>query len=276
MNEQTTTRAVAPGTRLPDWQVEAYNDAVDSGNAIHEDGTAQRYGFGGGLVPGVTTYGYLLHPVVAAIGIDFLARGASSVRLRRPIYEGETVTVSATVSACADGATVFELEARNPAGEVCALGSARYPRLDDDHSPPPARAAMPDPRVPATPAALAALGRLGSFECTQTAAEARAFVAAAGDADLVCYGDVQHPAWLLRQANYVVDRNIALGPWIHTASEVAHLGHARLGETLEVRAAVLDLSSHKGNDYAVFDVFVTGREPVMRVRHTAIYRLGER
>ena len=99
---------------------------------------------------------------------------------------------------------------------------------------------------------------------------------AAGDADSACYGDVLHPAWLLRQANYVVDRSIALGPWIHTASEVVHLGHARIGETLEVRAAVVDLSTHKGNDYAAFDVFVSGREPVMRVRHRAIYRLAAR
>ncbi|MGE0484500.1 MAG: hypothetical protein AB7Q81_10200 [Gammaproteobacteria bacterium] len=276
MSEAISAREFAPGTNLPAWRVEAYNDAVDSGNAIHEDGTAQRYGFGGGLVPGVTTYGYLLHPVVAALGADFLARGASSVRLRRPIYEGETVTVTATVGARVDGVTVFELEARNPAGEVCALGSARYPAERGDDAAPPARAAMPSPRIPATPAALAALGLLGSFECTQTVDEARAFAVAAGDAGLACYGDVQHPAWLLRQANYVVDRSIALGPWIHTASEVMHLGLARLGETLEVRAAVLELSTRKGNDYAEFDVFITGREPVMRVRHTAIYRLGER
>ncbi|MEQ8662135.1 MAG: hypothetical protein RLW62_15070, partial [Gammaproteobacteria bacterium] len=105
MSETGVTVDFAVGTCLPDWQVEAYNDAVDSGNAIHADDTARRYGFGGGLVPGVTTYGYLLHPVVAALGADFLAHGASSVRLRPPIYEGETVTVTARVSACADGVT---------------------------------------------------------------------------------------------------------------------------------------------------------------------------
>ncbi|MCB1748849.1 MAG: MaoC family dehydratase, partial [Gammaproteobacteria bacterium] len=249
-DERNVVGAWDVGTTLPSWQVEAYNDAVDSGNAIHADDTAQRYGFGGGLVPGVTTYGYLLHPVVTVLGVDFLARGASSVRLRRPIYEGEIVTVTATVSACVDGVTGFELEARNPAGEVCALGTAHYPAPASAASNPPDRAPLPSPRVPATPEALAALGTLGSFECAQTAAEAQAFVAAAGDADSACYGDVLHPAWLLRQANYVVDRSIALGPWIHTASEVVHLGHARIGETLEVRAAVVDLSTHKGNDYA--------------------------
>lgn len=276
MDEARRRTAYVAGAALPAWQVEAYNDAIDSGNAIHEDDTAQRYGFGGGLVPGVTTYGYLLHPVVAALGADFLACGASSVRLRRPIYEGETVTVSARVGACSEGVTTFELEARNPAGELCALGSATYPSFPGETSAPPAHACVPSPRVPATPAAVAALCTLGSFQCTQTIDEARAFVAAAGDKGLACYRDIQHPAWLLRQANFVIDRSIALGPWIHTASEVSHLGHAQPGETLEIRAAVLELSNHKGNDYADFDVYISGHQPVMRIRHRAIYRLGAR
>ncbi|MEQ8662124.1 MAG: hypothetical protein RLW62_15010, partial [Gammaproteobacteria bacterium] len=161
-------------------------------------------------------------------------------------------------------------------GEICALGSARYPATPVAQDPPPGRAPVPAPRVPATPTALAALRLLGSFACTQGADEARTFVAGAGDGAMACYAAIQHPAWLLRQANYVVDRSIALGPWIHTASEVTHLGHARVGETLEVRAVVMDLSVHNGNDYADFDVFISGARPVMRVRHRAIYRLGER
>ncbi|MGE0859979.1 MAG: hypothetical protein AB7I01_12945 [Gammaproteobacteria bacterium] len=262
------------GSALPAWQVRAHNDAVDSGNAIHEDGTAQRYGFGGGLVPGVTTYGYLLHGVIAALGADFLRGGASSVRLRRPVYAGETVTVSARVSARTATVVEFELEARNPAGEVCAQGSASYPVGAADSAAPPPRAPLPEPRLPATPEALRDLPLLGSFTCAQSPAEAASFVAAMGDAALAPYRDCLHPAWLLRQANYLVDRNLELGPWIHTASEVRHLGLARPGETLEVRGAVRELSVRNGHDHAAFDVYIEGERPVMRVLHRAIYRLA--
>ena len=40
-------------------EVSARNDAEDSENKIHDDAVGQQYGFRGGLVPGVTVYGYL-------------------------------------------------------------------------------------------------------------------------------------------------------------------------------------------------------------------------
>lgn len=274
MGSENSWRELAPGALLPSWQVCAHNDAVDSGNPIHEDGTAQRYGFGGGLVPGVTTYGYLLHPVMAVLGEDFLARGASSVRLRRPVYAGERVTVTARVAACDESSLTLALEARNPAGELCAEGLARYPAAKVPVEPAPPWAPLPAPRIAATPAALGAAPLLGTITSSQTAAEAAGFAAALGDEALACYARAQHPAWLLRQANYLVDRSVALGPWVHTASEVQHLGLAAPGESLEVRGKVVELTTHKGHDYAAFDVLLSGARPVMRVLHRAIYRLA--
>lgn len=268
-----STHAYAEGHALPVWQVMADNDAVDSGNAIHEDSVAQRYGFKGGLVPGVTTYGYMTHPLVAAFGADFLARGRSTVRLRRPIYEGEQVAVHTRIQSVAGDVLTFELEARNPAGEICAVGTAQYPSPRGALSPAPPRAPLPNPRRPATPEALAAEPVLGTLEVVYDETEARAFLARLGET-LTCYPAVAHPGWLLRQANYLVDRSIALGPWVHTESEVEHLGVVRAGETFSVTGRVVELTTHKGNDYADIDVLIAGNEPVMRVRHRAIYRLG--
>ncbi len=263
----------AVGDRLPLWQVVAHNDAVDSGNPIHEDSVAQRYGFGGGLVPGVTTYGYLLHPVVAAFGIEFLTCGSSSVRLRRPIYAGQTLQVAARVSAVARDTIAFDLEVLNQVEEVCAVGSAHLPAVPSPMPALPARAALSIARRPATPEALRAESVLGTLEVTQNAADAAAFVAAAGE-DLGCYRDILHPAWLLRQANILVDRSVAVGAWVHTASEVIHLGVAKPGEPIVIRGEVVALSQRKGHDYADIDVYIEAAAPLMRVRHTAIYRLG--
>jgi acyl dehydratase len=265
----------AVGDRLPSWSVTATNDAVDSGNPIHEDAAAQRYGFGGGLVPGVTTYGYLLHPVVAIFGLDFLRRGASQVRLRSPIYAGERLQVSTKVSAVARASLSLDIEVSNDSGTLCALGTAHMPAPALISPALPARAPLPVPRRAATPAALRAEPVLGTLEVSQTAADAAEFMLAAGD-ELACYRNVVHPAWLLRQANILVDRSVAVGAWVHTASDVRHLGVATPGETIVVRGEVVALSRRKGHDYADIDVYIEGAQPLMRVMHTAIYRLGER
>lgn len=265
----------AIGDRLPSWSVTATNDAVDSGNPIHEDAAAQRYGFGGGLVPGVTTYGYLLHPVVAIFGLDFLRRGASQIRLRSPIYAGEHLQVSAKVSAVARASLSLDIEVANSNGDICALGSAQMPAPTAVARALPARAPLPLPRRAATPAALRTEPLLGTLEVTQSSADAAAFIAAAND-ELASYAGIVHPAWLLRQANILVDRSVAVGAWVHTASDVRHLGLATPGETIVVRGEVVALSQRKGHDYADIDIYIEGAQPLMRVMHTAIYRLAER
>src|SRR6516225_8392372 len=50
---------------LAPYRVEAFNTAKASENKIHDDAVARRFGFGGGLVPGVDVYAYMAHqPVV--------------------------------------------------------------------------------------------------------------------------------------------------------------------------------------------------------------------
>ena len=53
---------------LDPYRVVAFNTAHDSENKIHDDATARRFGFGGGLVPGVDVYGYMTPPAGHALG----------------------------------------------------------------------------------------------------------------------------------------------------------------------------------------------------------------
>src|SRR5207253_201973 len=103
---------------------------------------ARRLGFRGGLVPGATVYGYMAALPEQRWGAAWRAGGTMSARFAAPFYDGEEVTVSA---AEADGA--LTLEARNPAGEVCATGRATA--SSDEPAPDPAR--YPAPPVPAVP-----------------------------------------------------------------------------------------------------------------------------
>jgi hypothetical protein len=80
-----------PLTTVPTLELTARNTAADSENKIHDDAEARRYGYGGGLVPGVTLYAYLTRLAVAVYGVDWLARGQADFSARRPVYAGERV-----------------------------------------------------------------------------------------------------------------------------------------------------------------------------------------
>lgn len=94
------------------YTITAHNPATGSENRIHADDVARRYGFRGGLVPGVTVYGYV---ATGLAGPDWVARGGAEVRFRKPCYEGDLLEIDLGP----DGA--IEVRSR---GEVCATGRA--------------------------------------------------------------------------------------------------------------------------------------------------------
>jgi hypothetical protein len=76
-------------------------------------------------------------------------------------------------------------------------------------------------------------------------------------------------------AGTTLSENVALGPWVHVASDVAHLGVARAGERLVTRGRVADLYERKGHRWVELDVLIVADDlrPVLHVRHVAIYQL---
>ncbi len=230
-------------------------------------------GFSGALVPGITVYGYLMNPLVAHFGTDFLDRGFISVRLRRPVYEGDKVRVEGRLEVAEDGSEEAVVSAVNPAGEACGVARARMPEPTDETGDVPELLPLPQPKRPATPEELRREPRLGSFEGRYQARAGAGFAKQLGETHPV-YREVAHSAWLLRQANYVVDANLDLGPWIHVSSDVQHLGRVHDGESFSTRARVQKLYEKNRHDYADLDVVIVTDRPVMRILHRAIYRLG--
>src|SRR5262245_39076109 len=87
-----------PGQHLPPHRVIARNGATRSENRIHADDVARSHGFRGGLVTGITTFAYMTRPAIDALGLDWLDRGHASIRLLKPIYEGEPVHADGSVT----------------------------------------------------------------------------------------------------------------------------------------------------------------------------------
>src|SRR5947208_1490193 len=112
---------------LAPYRVSAYNTAHDSENKIHDDATARRFGFGGGLVPGVDVYGYMTHLPVTRWGRAWLERGTAECRFFKPVYDGDIASVTAAEAATGSkngGALDISVESR---GEICATGRAALP-----------------------------------------------------------------------------------------------------------------------------------------------------
>ena len=83
---------------------------------------------------------------------------------------------------------------------------------------------------------------------------------------------VAHPGWLLRDANYVLSRNVRLGPWIHVESAAQHHHAVRDGDSVSTRAVVANEWEHKGHRFVTLDVAVIAAGVLaVRIAHTAIY-----
>lgn len=246
----------------------AFNTATASTNKIHDDEVARRFGFQGGLVPGVDVYAYLCHPPVEAWGVDWLERGTMRARFHKPVYDGHRVDI--VPGECG------QLELRDESGSLCAEGWASppadaapvpdptdWPDVDQVVDPPPA---SPEVLVPGTAFGLAPHG-FHADRAQEYLDDVRATSAVYGGSG------VAHPGWVLRDANYVLSANVRLGPWIHVESVVQHHDVVRDGEEVTARALVTKEWERKGHRFVELDVLhLANLRPVARTTHTAIYQ----
>jgi len=287
-------------------RIRAVNTAADSENKIHDDCIAAQYGFRGGLVPGVTVYGYLAAAVLDHFGDTWLKSGAIDVRFHQPIYEDDEaivtlardhenpgrvrVTVGVNGAECASAVAWLQ--------ETREINSA-LDAIDHPPSPPPHPTQAPVRRTP-TVETLAPGTVLASLLQPLDLAQSR--ISAPLDPAVVVAGNASvrfaHPAVLLALANEIFVKNYELGPWIHSSSEVRKFSAARDGELIYTSAVVEDRFERKGHEFVVLDVVIAARignaagiglasgdvtparadlriddfRIVERIRHTAIWR----
>ena len=254
---------------LAPYLVHAFNTAKASENKIHDDTVAARFGFTGGLVPGVDVYAYMTHQAVAKWGRDWLEHGSIECRFGKPVYDGETAQVTASAIEGGIGIAV----ASN--GDSCAVGSAALPQAE----PAPDPASWPSPLVPeqrpaASEASLPVGGWLASRTVDCTPEFVRQYLEDVREtASLYAEEGLVHPGTVLRLCNYALSSNVVLGPWIHVGSKVRNFAAARVGDGLVARAQVISNHMHKGHKFVVLDALVVanGRTAIARVEHTAIY-----
>jgi hypothetical protein len=253
------------------YRVQAYNTATESTNRIHDDEVARRFGFRGGLVPGVDVYAYLCHLPIEHWGRNWLERGTIAARFSSPVYDGDELEITGTP----DGDGTLDLVLMGPAGTRCAQCRAVLPRRRAD--PPPIgdwpAGDPPDAAPVATPASLIRV-RFGRLKVHFRAERSVEYLDEIREQlPLFRVQRIAHPGWLLRFANHVLTANVRLGPWIHVESSVQFFSTVADGDLVETRALVTGEYERKAHRFVDLDVLqFVGDRPVARTAHTAIYR----
>jgi acyl dehydratase len=259
-------------TVLKPHSVHAYNLAKNSENKMHDDTVAQRFGFKGGLVPGVDVFAYMSHMPVAKWGRAFLQRGWMEGRFLKPVYDGEIAEVTAEESG---GSLAIKVESR---GELCATATASMPSapetisLGDFQSVPPVATRAP------VDAHSYPEGKWLGIPPFTLGAGAGDYLRDIRETDSLYARDgFVHTGTLLRTLNWALMENAILGPWIHVGSTIRYLAAASVNDELTVRAKVTGNYERKGHKFVDLDglIVANGTTPIARVQHISIYQPRE-
>lgn len=255
------------------YRVSAYNTAKQSENKMHDDVVARRFGFSGGLVPGVDVMAYMMHAPIAKWGRAFLERGRIDARFVKPVYDGEMADVFGEND---NARLVLRVESR---GQLCAVGSASLPdivepaELKDYRDTPPVAVRC------AVDAESYALDKwLGTLPRAWEQVAASEYLADVRENDKIyAESGVVHPGIFQRIMNQVLVQNAILGPWIHVGSTMQLLAMARPSDELAARAKVTANYDKKGHRFVELDALVVanGSTPVAHCQHVAIYQPRE-
>jgi hypothetical protein len=269
----------AIGSSIPEYRVKANKGDGEQWNLMCDDTHARRLGFRAGLVPGVSIFAYMSRGAVELFGRDWLERGETEATFDHPVFEGEEIKVTGSLTSVREGTISFECRAENPQGMTCGLGTGKL------HSNPPENeptlADYPDGRRPCRrPISLDSLkigerltavasefNRKTHWEyCEKTMRDHHAI-----------YRQFLHPGWILSQADRILTTNFDMPPWIHFSSAVQNF-HAQEQEcTVETRGRVLEKFELRGNHYVLLDVAVFAQDRCLAaIRHTAIFRVTPR
>ncbi len=260
-------------SRLETYCVTAYNTSRHSENKIHDDTVARRFGFRGGLVPGVDVFAYMTHLPVAKWGRAFLERGLMEARFVKPVYDGEIAEVTGELR---DGVLAIEVASR---GELCASGSASLPaRAPAISISDFIEAATVTERRPVSSTSYEPGKWLGTVPRAWAGEAATAYLADIREREpIYAQEGLGHPGLLQRMMNKVLVDNAILGPWIHVGSRMQLLSVGRTGDELTARAKVTGNYEKKGHRFVELDALViaNGTTPLAHCQHIAIYQPRE-
>lgn len=252
-------------------------------NPIHADDGAAGAGYKAALVAGVRTYGWVAEATIETLGTGWLDDGWADITLRRPLYAGETVTITiapattSDVNAPAEGPGIWTVAAtaddRVVLDGTIGMGSAAW--LAEITPPVPAEAAetsgpLPTYTIDSVPLHQP-LTPLGAYLTTDAAH--RLAHDDLGLATSHVPPNRIHPWFLAARMAPLTRHNFTYGPTIHVRTQIQHLGPALADQQVVVNAQIVDAYDRKGHWYQVLDGVICGSgNELARLRHHTIFR----
>ena len=234
------------------WSVHAKNLPENSRNPIHTDEGGKAAGFDGALVAGVTVYAYLTNPILTLWGVDWLREGSSVVEFKSPVLADELVEC---ITVLDDMSLNVNATVSNQIRAQCTAFIGK-----------PVSSNSPDSSI-----------ELLETEEIHLVNEWENYGHRLGD-DHEIYSDlgVIHPAVWPSLANYVVEKNLVTGAWVHTRSKISHHNLVQIGSVATLESRVINRFETKAGNRAVINVAVTVEgEKVAEVEHEAIVSLSK-
>lgn len=248
-------------------------DAPRPENPIHSTEGGQAHGFRGALVGGIHTYGWTTGAFINLLGDDWLDEGWVDVAFRKPIYDGDAMSVNIN-------GTNFTVT--NTAADVCLdghVGKGRAPFFEE-LSAINWQAGQPesDKREPLTLDNAPRGKNLIPMTVPLSVEEHEAFInETLAETHPLFHGDKPrcHPAWLAGRPIYLLHHSFDYGPAIHTRSQIQHLEPAHAGQAFTITGRCVDAYDRNGHHFIVNDgsIWSEDNAELVRLRHTAIFRL---
>ena len=258
---------------MTSYRVTAHNTSKQSENKIHDDTVARKFGFSGGLVPGVDVFAYMTHLPVEKWGRAFLERGLIDARFVKPVYDGEIAELTGSETG---GILSIEVHSR---GGLCATGTASLLSSAPGFSLAEFREVAPVAERHPVNAGSYEVGKwLGTLPRDWAGDAAREYLADIRETDPIYAREgLGHPGLLQRVMNKVLVDNAILGPWIHVGSKMQLLSAAKAGDVITARAKVTGNYDKKGHRFVELDALVVanGKTPLAHCHHIAIYQPRE-
>lgn len=235
------------------WTATALNTAPDSANEIHGDEIAQKYGFKGGLVPGVTISAYLIQPAVETWGMDWLERGHAHVRVGSPLYDGEEFTVDITD----ERDDAYSARLVRPEGTVSATAEVS---LTPSLPTPPGRRhdGIADKNhigEPASAERFEALRRDGCLAYRYRWGASHRMNAYIADDTLMPEllqldkGGYANMSFLLGTSNWILASNAHMNPWVHLETTSQNFRAVPRDTAIIAEMSVADYYEKKGHEF---------------------------
>jgi len=248
-------------------QATARNFSAETENRIHRDEIAAQLGFEGALVPGAAIFGHMTRPLLDALGTDWLTSWQADVRLLKPAYHGDALTIH------------HEAQGREHSVRCRARGlllaELTTTPCESDEPPSAVDPGLPMDQRPAIHWDNIEVGKPFPAWTWMPDAIANAEAAAQVEDDLRCYRDgVIHPHAILSTANRAFTRRYRLPAWIHVGSTLRFRRLLRVGEEIGVRTVPQRKWRHKGHEFVDLSIaYVVNGMVATEIRHVAIFRI---